>query len=133
MGNAKGYRDLIVWQRAVKFVVEIYRATAKFPREEMYGITSQIRRSAVSIPSNIAEGQARNSPRAFASHLNIALDSSAELETQLTIANRIGYLFQADLERLTTELTEIVKMLHGLLNTQRVKLEKRGQGSESDL
>jgi four helix bundle protein len=123
MAGAKGYKDLVVWQRAVKFVVDIYKATNGFPREEMYGITSQIRRAAVSVPSNIAEGQARNSPRAFASHLNIALGSSAELETQLIVANQIGYLEEKALDSLATELTEIVRMLHGLLNVQKGKIE----------
>ncbi len=122
MTGAKGYKDLVVWQRAVKFVVDIYKATNGFPREEMYGITSQIRCAAVSVPSNIAEGQARNSPRAFASHLNIALGSSAELETQLIAANQIGYLEEKALDSLATELTEIVRMLHGLLNVQKGKM-----------
>lgn len=128
MTGAKGYKDLIVWQRAVKFVVEVYKVTGGFPREEMYGLTSQIRRSAVSIPSNIAEGQARNSPRAFASHLNIALGSAAELETQLIVSQQVGFLSQSDLERLTAELMEIVRMLHGLLNTQREKMSKEERG-----
>ncbi len=104
----------------------IYITTNGFPREEMYGLTSQIRRAAVSIPSNIAEGQARNSPRAFSSHLNISLGSAAELETQLIIAQHIGYLAQENLVPLVTELTEIKKMLHGLLNVQRQKSEDRG-------
>ena len=124
MAGAKGYKDLIVWQRAVKFVVEVYKVTNGFPREEIYGLTSQIRRAAVSVPSNIAEGQARNSPRAFASHLNIALGSSAELETQLIVANEIDYLDEKDLERLSAELTELVRMLHGLLNVQKGKMEE---------
>lgn len=128
MAGAKSYKDLIVWQRAVKFVVEVYKATCGFPREEMCGLTSQIRRSAVSIPSNIAEGQARNSPRAFASHLNISLGSAAELETQLIVSNQVGYLAQTDLEKLTTELTEIVRMLHGLLNAQRGKMAGEYKG-----
>jgi four helix bundle protein len=122
MAGAKGYKDLIVWQRAVKFVVDVYKATNNFPRDEMYGITSQIRRAAVSIPSNIAEGQARNSPRAFASHLNISLGSAAELETQLIVSNEIGHLPKSELERLTAELIEIIKMLNGLLNTQKQKI-----------
>jgi len=111
MAGAKGYKDLIVWQVAVNFVVEVYKATNGFPREEMYGLTSQIRRAAVSIPSNIAEGQARNSPRTFGNHLNIALGSSAEIETQLIVAQKIGYLPEASREKLVKELTEIVRNL----------------------
>lgn len=121
MAGAKGFKDLIVWQRAVKFAVDIYKTTNSFPREELYGITSQIRRAAISIPSNVAEGQARNSPRSFGNHLNIALGSSAELETQLIVANQIGHLQKADLEKLSAELTEIVRMLYGLLKVQRGK------------
>ncbi len=121
MAGAKSYKDLIVWQRAVRFVVDIYKVTSRFPREEVYGITSQMRRSAVSIPSNIAEGQARNSPRSFENYLNIALGSAAELETQLIVANQIDYLVEKDLGSLVVELTEIMKMLHGLLRVQREK------------
>lgn len=123
MAGAKGYKDLIVWQRAVDFLVEVYKATNGFPRQEIYGPTSQIRRAAVSIPSNISEGQARNSPRALGNHLNIALGSSAELETQFIVAQKIGYLVEANQEKLAKELTEIVRMLHGLLNVQKGKME----------
>jgi len=112
---------LIVWQRAVDFTVKIYTVTKNFPREEMYGLTSQIRRASVSIPSNIAEGQARNTKSAFANHLDIALGSAAELETQLTIALKIGYLQQSEYENLTTNLVEITRMLYGLLNKVRPK------------
>ena len=131
MAGAKGYRDLIVWQRAVDFVVEVYKATNGFPREEIYGITSQIRRAAVSIPSNIAEGQARNSPRAFGNYLSISLGSAAELETQLIVAQKIGYLPEASRAKLAKELVEIVCMLHGLLNVQKQKFEGRRQAEET--
>ncbi|PIW17620.1 MAG: hypothetical protein COW33_06475 [Anaerolineae bacterium CG17_big_fil_post_rev_8_21_14_2_50_57_27] len=117
----RSFHDLIVWQRAVDFTVKIYTVTKNFPREEMYGLTSQIRRASVSIPSNIAEGQARNTKPAFANHLDIALGSAAELETQLTIALKIGYLQQSEYENLTTNLVEITRMLYGLLNKVRPK------------
>jgi len=112
----RNFKDLLVWQRSVKFVVRIYEVTRAFPREEMYGLTSQIRRSAISIPSNIAEGQARNTRPTFANFIDIALGSAAELETQLTIALEIGYLKPPDHEGIISELTEIVRMLYGLLN-----------------
>ena len=113
--KVKSYRDLHVWQRSVQFAVEIYRVTRGFPKHELYGgLTDQIRRSAVSIPSNIAEGQIRHSQRVFANHVDIALGSAAELGTQLLIAREIGYLSPEDHRRLTDELTEITKMLHGL-------------------
>ena len=117
----RSFHDLIVWQRAVDFTVKIYTVTKNFPREEMYGLTSQIRRASVSIPSNIAEGQAHNTKPAFANHLDIALGSAAELETQLTIALKIGYLQQSEYENLTTNLVEITRMLYGLLNKVRPK------------
>lgn len=112
----RGFKDLIVWQRSVALAVEIYRITKEFPREEIYGITSQIRRASVSIPSNLAEGHARNTKLQFASFIDIALGSAAELETQLTISLQIGYLKQADYDKLVSELTEITRMLYGLLN-----------------
>lgn len=119
MSKIRSYHDLVVWQRSVAFVVKIYEITRDFPHEERYGITSQIQRAAVSIPSNVAEGQARNTPAAFANHLDIALGSAAELETQLLIALRIGYFPQEKYDALTAELTEIVRMLYGLLRSIR--------------
>ncbi|KAF0108859.1 MAG: S23 ribosomal protein [Anaerolineaceae bacterium] len=112
----RGFKDLIVWQRSVALAVKIYQITRTFPREEIYGLTSQIRRAAISIPSNIAEGHGRGSQSAFASHLDIALGSAAELETQLEIALKIGYLSQENHVSLLAELTEITRMLYGLLN-----------------
>ena len=88
----KDYRELIVWQKAMDLVEAIYRTTARFPKEELYGLTSQIRRAAVSIPSNIAEGQARNTTRDFLHFLAIAYGSLKEVETQVLIAERLGYI-----------------------------------------
>ena len=117
MGSVKvrSYRDLHVWQRAVDFAVAIYRVTRSFPKHEVYGgLTDQIRRAAVSVPSNVAEGQVRHSQRVFARYVDIALGSAAEVSTQLLIAREIGYLSPEDHQRLSDELTEITKMLHGL-------------------
>ena len=111
----KSYRDLTVWQRAKAFAVETYRVTDTFPRREQYSLTDQIRRAAVSIPSNVAEGQIRRSDKIFANHLDIALGSSAELDTQFEIALEVGYLKPENYETLVTELQEIMKMLRGLL------------------
>lgn len=113
--NIRGFQDLVVWQKAVALSVQIYQITKGFPREELYGLTSQIRRAVVSIPSNIAEGQGRGSRSAFASHLDIAIGSASELETQLTIAEKIGYLPADQCTALLTELTSIIRMLYGLL------------------
>lgn len=113
----KSYRDLMVWQRAKAFAVEIYRVTETFPRREQYSLTDQIRRAAVSIPSNIAEGHIKRSDKVFANHLDIALGSAAELDTQLEIALEVSYLKPEIYKSLVAELQEIMKMLRGLLKT----------------
>lgn len=113
----RSHRDLIVWQRAVKSAVRVYQVTSAFSRHEMYGLTNQIRRSAVSIAANIAEGYGRRRDGAFANHLGIALGSAAELDTHFQIALEIGYLSKSDHQELIAELTEITKMLHGLYRT----------------
>jgi four helix bundle protein len=95
--------------------VEIYQVTKMFPPEERYGLIDQMRRAAVSIPSNIAEGHIKGSDKAFAFHLNVALGSAAELDTQLEIALDVDYLQSEMYQRLATELQEIMKMLRGLL------------------
>jgi four helix bundle protein len=111
----KSYRDLTVWQRAKAFAVEIYRATESFPHREQYSLTDQIRRAAVSIPSNVAEGHIKRSDKVFANHLDIALGSAAELDTQLEIALEVSYLKPETYKSLVAELQEIMKMLRGLL------------------
>lgn len=115
--KVRNYRDLQVWQRSKALAVEIYRITATFPQREQYGLVDQMRRAAVSIPSNIAEGHISRSPKIFARHINIALGSAAELSTQLEIARDIGYLVGPVYQSLQGELEEIVKMLFGLLAT----------------
>ena len=93
-GRVESYRDLIVWQKSMELVERVYRMTRVFPKEELYGLSSQIRRAAVSIPSNIAEGQARKSTAEFLNFLSIAQGSRAEVETQTLIAQRLGYVTQ---------------------------------------
>jgi four helix bundle protein len=88
----ESYRDLIAWRKAMDLVTKIYRVTQSFPRDELYGLTNQLRRAAVSVPSNIAEGQARFSPKEFHHFLSHARGSLVEIETQLTIAQNLGYL-----------------------------------------
>lgn len=104
------YKELIVWQKSVDLAVKIYEVTKDFPREELYGLTSQIRRSAVSIPSNIAEGAGRNSKKDFNNFLGISNGSSCELDTQLIIAQRINFINQSLQESLQQEINEIQKM-----------------------
>jgi len=111
----KSYKDLFVWQKSFQLTLKIYEATKGFPREERYGITSQIRRSALSIPSNIAEGYARNSTGEYKQFLKIAFASGAELETQLLIAKETGLLKEEHFETLDNLLTEVMKMLNVLI------------------
>jgi len=108
------YKDLEVWQRAMDLVVEVYRATNGWPREEMYGLTIQVRRSAVSVPSNIAEGQGRGVGSEFAHHVRIAQGSLQELETQLMIARRLSYLEDNKLEELLALAGEVGRLNRGL-------------------
>jgi len=112
--KSRSYRDLEVWKLAISFVKDIYQATERFPANENYGLTQQIRRAAVSIPSNIAEGQVRNSSREFNHFLAIALGSAAELETQLIIAKEINYLTIEGLKLLLNNLEIIMKMIKRL-------------------
>ena len=112
------YKNLKVWQKAVSLATDVYQATSSFPKEEMYGLTSQIRRSVVSIASNIAEGAGRNYQKEFGQFLSIAYASSYELETQLLIANNLNYLTRPDFEKLESELMEIQKMLFALKQKQ---------------
>ena len=127
-GPVKNYRDLVVWQRAKAFAVLLYRVSATFPHDERYGLTDQIRRAAVSIASNIAEGHIRRSDRVFANHLDIALGSAAELDTQLDIALAIDYLGRKQHDELAAELLEIIKMLYGLAKTVSTGRQQIGGG-----
>lgn len=113
----RSYKDLEVWKKAVDFVVLIYELTKNFPSNENFGLTSQMRRAATSIPSNLAEGSVRKSSAEFARFINIARGSAAELETQLIIAKRLDYINEKDLTETTNKIDEISKMLYGLRNS----------------
>ena len=113
-GKSKGFKDLLAWQKGMRLVEEIYKITHKFPREELYGLTSQMRRSAVSIPSNLAEGQVRKSKNEFAQFISIALGSCAELSTQLDLSNRLEYLDEENFLKIAENINELMKILHGL-------------------
>lgn len=112
------HRDLEAWKEAIKYVTKAYKITGKFPKEELFGLVSQIRRSAISIPSNIAEGCARSSSKETARFLDISLGSIAELETQLIISKNLGYLDDDD--ELLQELNKVSALTSGL----RKHLEK---------
>ena len=108
--------ELIVWNKAYELTLNVYSLTNKFPKEEIYGLTSQIRRSAVSIPSNIAEGHARKGRKEFSQFLYIAFGSCAELETQLLLARDLKYISEKDFSMVSNLLTEVMKMLNSLIS-----------------
>lgn len=117
MGDLRPHRNLDVWKKAMDFVIQIYRLTATFPKSEEYGLTSQIRRAAISIPTNLAEGAARKGNKEFMQFLNIAQGSISELDTQLELAYRLEYLHKEGYLALISNLTDISKMLCGLAKT----------------
>ncbi|MBI5005404.1 MAG: four helix bundle protein [Candidatus Lloydbacteria bacterium] len=110
------YKGLIVWQKAMELVIVVYELTEKFPREEIYGLTSQMRRAAVSIPSNIAEGRFRGTRKDYIQFLRIAYSSGAELETQVEIAKRLLKTKHLDYDKADTFLLEVMKMLNKMLS-----------------
>ena len=122
MGTIKTFRDLLVWQKGMELVTRVYEVWRGFPKEELYGLTSQMRRCAVSIPSNIAEGHGRKSTKEFIHFLNIATGSLYELETQLEIARNLGYLKDANtFTRLHENCRELERMMTSLIR----KLKER--------
>lgn len=108
------HEKLDVWKRSIDFVVDVYRTTENFPPDERFGLTSQIRRASVSIPANIAEGAARGSDKDFGRFLSIAQGSASELETELLIANRSGFLSAKDFDEVMSSLADIGRMITGL-------------------
>jgi four helix bundle protein len=111
----RSYKDLIAWQKAMQLVTDVCRETAGFPRDELFGITSQLRRAAVSIPSNIAEGQGRLSEKEFRHFLGQARGSLMEVETQLQIAENLGYVKKEATHKLLQDCAEVGRILNGLL------------------
>jgi four helix bundle protein len=109
------FRELLVWQRAMSLVTDVYRITRSFPKEELYGLTSQIRRAAVSVPSNVAEGQGRLTRGEFRQFIGHAQGSQGELETQLLIAQNLAYLPESG--ELFEQLSEVRRLLSGLLSS----------------
>ena len=112
----RDYRRLAVWEKSHKLTLDVYTATAAFPREEVYGLTSQIRRSASSIPSNIAEGCGRNGDAELRRFLFIAMGSANEMEYQLFLAKDLGYLAEVSYQSVLGKLDEVKRMLSGLIN-----------------
>ena len=115
--NCKTYRNLVAWQKGIDLCELIYRASAAFPRQELYGLTGQIRRAALSVPSNIAEGAGRITIGEFLQAVGYARSSLLEIETQLIIATRLGYLASKDTDTLLDLTTEVGKLINGLMRS----------------
>ena len=116
----QGYQELIVWQKSVELVVEVYKLTRQFPKEEIYGLISQIRRAAVSMPSNIAEGRMRGYRKELRQFLLSAYGSGGELETQIVIAKRLPEIQELDYSRVDALLLEVMKMLNKMIASLRI-------------
>ena len=120
--SISSYQDLKVWQISMEITEEVYRLTQSFPKQEVYGLVSQSKRSALSVPSNIAEGHARDSTKEFLHYISIALGSLAELETQLILAQRLTYLERKDLDFILLKISEAGRMIRGLQKALKAKL-----------
>jgi four helix bundle protein len=116
---AESFRDLIAWQKAMKFVTDVYEATESFPAREVYGLSNQLRRAAVSVPSNIAEGKGRLSKKEFVQFLAKARGSLLEAQTQLEIGRNLGFLAVPAFEMLDTEAREVGRVINGLMTNIR--------------
>jgi four helix bundle protein len=119
----RGFRDLKVWQVSMDLVETVYRLSADFPKSEQFGLASQIRRAATSVPSNIAEGSGRESSKEFLQFLAIAKGSLREVETQFLIATRLHYLDQIQTDCLLNLISEVAKMLNGLMTSLKTRLK----------
>jgi four helix bundle protein len=115
--EGQGYQRLIAWQRSMDLVENVYAFSRDWPKEEIYGLTGQARRAAISIPSNLAEGHGRSGRREYAHHVSIAFGSLCELETQLLIAGRLGFLRERDLATLLQRIAEVRRLILGLLRS----------------
>lgn len=125
----RAHKELDVWKESVELATSIYNITGQFPKSEIYGLTAQMRRAAVSVPSNIAEGAARTSRREFVQFLRISGGSLSELDTQLVIASRLGYLSSEDCRALAAKMDSIAAKLAGLIASIRTRMEdKKDEG-----
>ena len=131
MGSA--FRDLLVWQRAIDLTTEIYRLTEEFPKSELYGLSSQVRRAAVSVPSNIAEGSGRGTKREFRQFLLMARGSLCEVHTQLIIAGNLGFAERGRLQCTESIANEVGRMLNRLLQSMSVDTQQTGKTSNQQL
>jgi four helix bundle protein len=128
----KSYEDLDVWKRGIDLAVRAYEVAGVLPSSERYEMSSQLRRAAVSVPSNIAEGHARRHPKPFLYHVNIALGSLAETVTLLIIANRVGFLSATRLDQERRDIDTIGRMLHGLARSLEERIEQQAAAPQRD-
>jgi len=124
--SIQSHKDLIAWNKALAFAVAVHRLSEAFPRSERFGLTSQLRRAAVSVPSNIAEGAARRTTRDLIAFLHVARGSLAELETQLLLAQQLGYADAARFQQIQPQLDEISRLINGLIKGLRQTREVKG-------
>jgi four helix bundle protein len=120
--SVSSYRDLVVWQKGMALVREAYRLARKLPKQEVFGLSSQIQRAAVSVPANIAEGHARDSTKEYLHHLSFCRGSLAELETLVTVADQLGYLESHDASDVLQRCDEISRMLRNLQRQLRGRM-----------
>ena len=118
---AKSFKDLLVWQKSHELAKRIYKLSKAFPKEEVYGLTSQLRRAAVSVPANIAEGQSRHHLKEYLQGLYIARGSLGELDTHLIVSERLGYISKEDLQEMEKSIIDVQKPLQGLINTLKAR------------
>ena len=126
------YRDLIAWQKSMDLLVSVYAVTESFPKSEQFGLTAQIKRAAVSIPSNIAEGSSRRSTQEFLRYINISTGSLAEMETQISAAKRLGFVTAEQEKIILTQCNEISRILQGLYDSLKSRLTTRLSTLDSD-
>lgn len=121
--GSQSHKDLVVWQKGIQLCVLVYKICERFPKTELYGLTDQMKRAAVSVLSNIAEGQGRQHIKEFLRFLYIANGSLAELDTQRNIAKELSFLSDEDNDKSETSISEIRRMLHALINSLKSKVE----------
>lgn len=121
--DIKSYKDLVAWQKAMQLVTDIYNITKSFPKEEIYGITNQLRRCSISIPSNLAEGSSRRSTQEFIRFINISCGSLAELETQIIASKNLGYITHEQEKHISDKTDELSRILQGLYNSLDSRLK----------
>ncbi len=122
MSKGQSYRELIAWQKAMKLVTDVYKIAETFPKVEVFGLASQLKRAIVSVPSNIAEGQGRDSTKEFIHHLSISYGSLMESETQIQIASNLGYISQLEADRVIDQAAEVGRLVNGLSRSLKCSL-----------